>query len=103
MKADMQAVIDGVMDHFGGRRWPVNKEAEVQMNNGWGKPEKYEYKTITNSTRDKLRAKLRDDVILLESLVSKNFSWSSWAYGESDNVDGRTRQDWLLTRPRAKV
>ena len=66
------------------------------MNNGASHTGKYA--TLTNATRDALREKFREDVILLESLVGKTFAWSSWAH-RSNEASEEEKNDWLATIP----
>eukprot|EP00581_Thalassiosira_minuscula_P001353 CAMPEP_0183744962 /NCGR_PEP_ID=MMETSP0737-20130205/65999_1 /TAXON_ID=385413 /ORGANISM="Thalassiosira miniscula, Strain CCMP1093" /LENGTH=601 /DNA_ID=CAMNT_0025980617 /DNA_START=23 /DNA_END=1829 /DNA_ORIENTATION=+ len=114
MSRDMQGVVDSVMDHVGGVRWDLNRtssasETTYQLNNG--KEGDVPYATVTNETRDALRGKFREDVLLLERLVGKRFSWSEWAYEKKEkeeeaerrsgveNDEGQ-REFWLVTTPK---
>jgi len=101
MSWDMQGVIDDIMDHIGAERWKVNETSDGHMNAGRGK-EQAGYVGITNATRDLLRVVFRDDVLLLESLVGRQFAWSSWAR------DGETKEEdrggyWRTATPHPRM
>ncbi|GFH44260.1 predicted protein [Chaetoceros tenuissimus] len=103
---DTQGVIDAVMDHVGGQRWKRNETEAANpgyaiMNRGDVVTEKYKYVTLTQDTTEILRNALRQDVLLLESLVGKQFSWSSWArndsVGANDEREEQRNEAWLVT------
>ena len=93
-------VIDAIMDHVGGRRWKRNETEGFKMN--VGSTEKYKYVTLSHDTTEILRNKLRQDVLLLESLVGKRFSWSSWARNDQMNTNGGEEEAWLVTSPASR-
>ena len=90
-------VIDAIMDHVGGRRWKRNETEGVKMN--MGSTGNYQYVTLSHNTTEILRNKLRQDVLLLESLVGKRFSWSSWARNDHMNTTSTEEEAWLVTSP----
>mmetsp|Transcript_6885 Transcript_6885/g.10040 ORF Transcript_6885/g.10040 Transcript_6885/m.10040 type:complete len:113 (-) Transcript_6885:134-472(-) len=101
-----EGVIDAVMDHVEGRRWKRNETearnpGSVKMN--VGTTDKYKYVTVSDNTTEILRNEFRQDVLLLESLVGKRFSWSSWARKDDDNSAGENEEQesefWLVTSP----
>ncbi len=104
MKINPQGVVDAVMDHVGGDRWSYDEKEDTVLNRG-NSTEGYKYQYLSDGTRDALRDIFREDVQLLESLVGKNFSWSSWAYSTpgaaSGNANGIANRanDWLVTTP----
>ncbi len=101
MTIDSQGVVDAVMDHLGGKRWIYNTtDGMEKINRGDVQSKKnkdYKYTTLSNRTTEALRDVLRDDVLLLERLVGKRFSWSSWAHNETGYVDEDV--NWLVTTP----
>lgn len=101
-----EGVIDAVMDHVEGRRWKRNETEvrnpdSVKMN--VGSADKYKYVTVSDNTTEILRNEFRQDVLLLESLVGKRFSWSSWARRDDNNSAGENDEQeselWLVTSP----
>lgn len=101
-----EGVIDAVMDHVEGRRWKRN-ETEVRdpgsVKVNVGSTDKYKYVTVSDNTTEILRNEFRQDVLLLESLVGKRFSWSSWARKGDNNSAGEDEEQesefWLVTSP----
>ncbi len=96
-----QGVIDAIMDFVDGRRWKRNETDGLHVNNG--KEGTYNYVTLSPNTTEILRNKFRQDVQLLESLVGKRFSWSSWARHEDTNSTREEKESkseaWLVTSP----
>ena len=118
----MQGVADAVSDHVGAERWKVfdnhnNKNTNnnnnnssssssnnvLHLNNGNEKANgsssassSVQYATLSNATTESLRNFFREDVKLLEKLVGKRFSWSSWVYDENETTN---MEDWLVTTP----
>ena len=100
-----EGVIDAIMDHVDGRRWKRN-ETEVMNPNSLkvnvGSTDD-KYVTLSQNTTEILRNKFRQDVQLLESLVGKRFSWSSWARNEDANSTGEEEEAkneaWLVASP----
>lgn len=70
---DHQGVIDAVMDHVHAKRYKLNINESDSRHVNIGTADSYQYIQISNSTREKLRNKLKHDVLLLEQLVGKNF------------------------------
>jgi len=99
MTVNPQGVVDAVMDHVGGDRWRYNARENTKMNKG--NNDGYQYVHLKNETRDALRDVFREDVQLLEFLVGRQFSWSSWAAkGENNNPSSNGSNDWLVTTPK---
>ena len=96
---DHQGVIDAVMDHVHAKRYKLNKNESDNMHLNIGSDDSYQYITLSNSTREKLRNKFKQDVLLLEQLVGKRFSWSSWAR----EGDGADYEPWLVTTPNPEI
>ncbi len=107
LSLNAEGVIDAIMDHVEGRRWKRN-ETEVRnpdsMKMNVGSTDKYKYVDLSYNTTEMLRNEFRQDVLLLESLVGKRFSWSSWARKDdaSHSAGGNEEQKgefWLVTSP----
>lgn len=79
LKRDAQQVMDDVMEHIGGNRKLVET---IHANNGKQK-DGYQYQTISNKTRHELQMKFHADVMLLEALLGRSFSWS-WTNSSND-------------------
>jgi hypothetical protein len=115
----MQGVADAVSDHVGAERWKVSDNHNskntssnnnssssnnvLHLNNGNKKSDgnssassSNQYATLSNATTESLRNFFRKDVKLLEELVGKRFSWSSWVYDENETTN---MEDWLVTTP----
>ena len=101
-----EGVIDAIMDFVDGRRWNRD-ETEVadphSLKMNVGRTNTNKYVTVSQNTTEILRNKFRQDVQLLESLVGKRFSWSSWARNEDTNSTGEEEESkseaWLVTSP----
>ena len=107
LSLNAEGVIDAIMDHVEGRRWKRN-ETEVKnpgsMKMNVGSTDKYKYVHLSYNTTEMLRNEFRQDALLLESLVGKRFSWSSWARKDDDSnsAGGNEEQKgefWLVTSP----
>ena len=101
-----EGVIDAIMDFVGGRRWKLNETETANTNSlklNAGRTDTYKYVTLSQNTTEMLRNKFREDVQLLESLVGKQFPWSSWARNEDNNSTGvgeePNNETWLVTSP----
>ena len=96
MTLDVQNIVNAVMDHVGGDRFQYDAKKNTKVNSGTSRGHTYQH--LTNGTRDALRGIFREDVRLLERLVGKKFSWSSWA-NDNDGANDDGMSDWLVTTP----
>ncbi len=97
MRMDLQGVFDAIMDHVNGNRFLIDPTHGANANAG--NTSNFTYATLSDETTDSLRNEFRQDVLLLENLVGKRFSWSSWArkLKEEDDID------WLVTVPNPQI
>ncbi len=98
---DTQGVVNAIMDHVNGERWNVTKDGH-SFKEGGSTPN-YEYTPVSDETRDALRNVFRKDVQLLEKLVGRHFSWSSWARDNKgfDEYDVYDSTAWLTATPKS--
>ena len=98
---DPQDVLNNIMDHIGGSHWELS-DMNVHANNGVENKKNVTYQKLPDKTTDALRSMFRSDVLLLEKIVGKRFSWSSWAHKNDENEAETTEfEPWLTARPRS--
>ena len=99
---DPQEVLNNIMDHIEGRHWELS-DMNVHANSGVKNKQNVTYQTLTDNIRDELRTMFRKDVLLLEQIIGKRFSWSSWAHenDENDEVETKELKHWLTSKPRS--